>query len=157
MARESKWERVSTMRAKNVARFDHRFHGWVVSVRRGGRRYYKYFSDSRHGGRRGSFKAAVRYRDGLLKKLPPALAVRRLGNGASRGVYVERDSGGRPVRYGASWTTVAGERRRRTFAVGRFGGGRARALARRARDQGLREVRAAFGRLTRLQPGARRK
>ena len=53
------------MRAKNVARFDHRFHGWVVSVRRGGRRYYKYFSDSRHGGRRGSFKAAVRYRDGV--------------------------------------------------------------------------------------------
>ncbi|HJS57034.1 MAG TPA: hypothetical protein VKA01_02925 [Vicinamibacteria bacterium] len=145
------------MKAKNVARFDHRFHGWVVSVRRGGRRYYKYFSDSRHGGRRGSFRAAVRYRDGLLRKLPPALAVRRLGNGAARGVYVERDSGGRAVRYGASWTTVRGERRRRTFAVGRFGGGRAKELARRARAEGLREVRAAFGRLTRLSARRRRK
>ncbi|HET7291836.1 MAG TPA: hypothetical protein VFM88_05380 [Vicinamibacteria bacterium] len=143
------------MRAKNVSRFDHRFHGWVVSVRRGGRRYYKYFSDSRHGGRRGSFNAAVRHRDGLLTKLPPALAVRRLGNGAARGVYVERDRNGRAVRYGASWTTVRGERRRRTFAVGRFGGGRAHELARRARARGLREVRAAFGRLTRL-PKARR-
>lgn len=145
------------MKAKNVSRFDHRFHGWVVSVRRGGRRYYKYFSDSRHGGRRGSFQSAVRYRDRLLRKLPPALAVRRLGNGAARGVYVERDGAGHAVRYGASWTTVRGERRRRTFAVGRFGGGRARELARRARDRGLREVRAAFGRLTRLTPRRRRK
>ena len=74
---------------EHVTRMDYaRNHGWWVRVYRGGRCHSKFFSDSRHGGKRRGLSAAVEYRDELLRRLPQP---RRDGRGeVAAGHHVEK-------------------------------------------------------------------
>ncbi len=57
---------------KNISRVDYakkHTHGWYVRITLAKTQYAKFFSDETHGGRDEALEKAVRYRDGLERKL----------------------------------------------------------------------------------------
>ncbi len=128
---------------KLIRRYEHNgFRGWVVSTKRRGRRWVKYFSD-RPAGRMNALRCAREYRDQLHSLLPPATKVKRtyvLNTTGVVGVALvdETTRAGKPfARYVASWPTASGTRAKVTFSLGLYGKSEARRLAVRARRQGL--------------------
>ena len=126
-----------------IRRYEHNyFRGWVVSTKRRGRRWVKYFSD-KPSGKAGALADAREYRDKLLSQLPPPTKVKRtfvLNTTGEVGVarVKERTRAGRPfVRYVATWPNSAGQRLKVTFSVALYGEAKAKQLAVRARRQGL--------------------
>ena len=64
-------------RERLIRRYEHNhFSGWVVSTKRRGRRWAKYFSDKPHG-RTAALRRAREYRHWLLEQLPKATKVKR--------------------------------------------------------------------------------
>jgi hypothetical protein len=98
------------LRDRLIQRYEHNyFAGWVVAVKREGRRYpAKYFSD-KPDGRRAAFARARRYRDGLLALLPKPHKLKRTYCRNRTGVVgvarvKERTRAGNiAVRYVATW------------------------------------------------------
>ena len=130
-----------------IRRYEHNyFRGWVVSTKRGDRRWAKYFSD-RPSGRRAAKKLAREYRDQLLSQLPwPTKAKRTFVLNTTGEIGVarvkEHTRAGTPfVRYVASWFTRDGRRMKASFSVGLYGESKAKRFAVRARRQGLAELR----------------
>ena len=131
---------------KLIRRYEHNyFRGWVVSTRRRGRRWVRYFSD-KLGGRLVALRRAREYRAELLSKLPwPSKVKRTFVRNTTGEIGVarvkEHTRAGTPfVRYIATWPTQTGERRKVTFSVGLYGESKAKELAIRARRQGLAEL-----------------
>jgi len=131
-----------------IRRYEHNyFRGWVVSTKRRGRRWVKYFSD-KPSGRAAALRCAREHRDQLLSQLSPPTKVKRtfvLNTTGEIGVarVKERTRAGRPfVRYVATWPTTAGGRMKVTFSVALYSETRAKQLAVRARRQGLAELHA---------------
>lgn len=65
------------MRAKNISRFTYQktaFQGWRLALRRDGATFVKYFGDSKYGGHRQSFRAAIEVRDAILAELEAGTA-----------------------------------------------------------------------------------
>ena len=141
-------------RRLNIRRHDHHyFHGWVVTIKRAGRRYQRYFSDG--GNRDAAFTRALRWRDRLLRTLPPLRKFRRHDSqnktgviGVSRSVDVTR-AGNLVPRYRAKWQSASGRIHGRSFSVLRYGermafalavAERRRALARMLRPMGRRRA-----------------
>ena len=129
-----------------IRRYEHNyFRGWVVSTKRRGRRWVKYFSD-RPGGRAAALRSAREYRDQLLARLPRATRVKRtfvLNTTGEVGVarVKEHTRAGTPfVRYVATWPAASGTRMKASFSVGLYGEASARRLAIRARRQGLDDL-----------------
>lgn len=126
-----------------IKRYEHNyFTGWVVATKRGGTRYVKYFSD-RPGGSAAALRRARRFRDDLLRRLPPATKVKRtysLNTTGVVGVALVRErtrAGNLMERYAATWPGPPGSRRKATFSIGRHGKARAKSLAIQARRDGL--------------------
>src|SRR5205085_11067027 len=66
-----------TMTERLIQRYEHNcFQGWVVSAKRKGKRFTRYFSDSRFGCRK-AFRAARAFRDKLVSKLPAPTKIKR--------------------------------------------------------------------------------
>ncbi|HYE95669.1 MAG TPA: AP2 domain-containing protein [Rubricoccaceae bacterium] len=103
----------------------HPTHGWQVRIRRDGRRLSKFFADARHDGSDGALAAAIDYRDGLLKELPPPASKPRKAwsNTGVVGLAVrEKGEGGEPKRYVlVNWTDAEGQRHGASFAVDKWG------------------------------------
>ena len=60
-----------------IQRYEHNyFHGWVVTAKRKGKRFTRYFSDTPLG-RRKAFRAARAFRDKLVSKLSPPTKIKR--------------------------------------------------------------------------------
>lgn len=126
-----------------IRRYEHNhFTGWVVATKRRGTRHVKYFSD-RPGGRAAALRLAQRFRDDLLRRLPPATKVKQTYSLNTTGVIGvalvrERTRTGKPTeRYAATWPGPDGTRGKATFSIGRYGKARARSLAIQARQDGL--------------------
>ena len=126
-----------------IRRYEHNhFRGWVVSTKRRGRRYTKYFSD-KPGGPASALRRARRYRDDLLKTLPIPTKIKRsyvLNKTGVIGVTLSRDrtrSGRVTWRYAATWPTRDGRSAKKSFSITRYGKAEARRLAIQARQQGL--------------------
>ncbi len=129
-----------------IRRYEHHhFRGFVVSTKRAGRRWVKYFSD-RPGGRAEALKRARRYRDRLVSRLPWPARIKRTYSLNTSGVigvsrFRERTRSGKwLVRYAAYWPTRHGERRKVTFSVARYGEDEARRLAVAARRKGVERL-----------------
>jgi len=131
------------MSERLIRRYEHNyFQGWVVTAKRKGKRFTRYFSDSRFG-RRKAFRAARAFRDRLVSKLPPPTKIKRRYVRNTTGVIgvarvKERArSGRRFVRYVASWPKRDGKRGKATFSIGLYGEKEAFRLAVSARCAGL--------------------
>jgi len=132
-----------------VTRFDideRNTHGFMVRISRCGTKYQRFFSDSKHGGKRKALAAAVAcYRD-WTESLPAPLSTRdRLTdrNQTGRvGVYmaVSQDKNGAEYQaYCATWTDGNKRRRKINFSINRYGKKKAWELACLARQQEIAE------------------
>jgi hypothetical protein len=130
-------------RERLIRRYEHNhFRGWVFATKRRGRKWVKYFSDKPHG-RAEALHRARRYRDELLRQLPPATKVKRTYVRNTTGeigvaLIKDRTRSGRVIwRYVAQWPTREGRRAKATFSVALYGKRKAFQLAISARRQGL--------------------
>src|SRR5689334_17117925 len=126
-----------------VQRYEHNhFRGWVVSTKRKGKRYTRYFSD-RPQGKRKALRTARAFRDKLIATLPIPTKIKRSYVSNTTGVIGvsrtrERTRSGRLlIRYVAQWPQLRGKTGRATFAVGLYGEKNAFGLAVAARQAGL--------------------
>ncbi len=103
----------------------HPTHGWQVRIKRHNEQHTKYFSDKRFGGKDDALKAAVAYRDELLKDLPEPLdPVRKSAEARSKtGViglnfcYKDDGSGTLKPYVQISWLEESGKRRSAAYSV----------------------------------------
>ena len=130
-------------RERLIRRYEHNyFRGWVVSTKRRGHRWVKYFSD-RPQGRAAALRRAREYRDRLVARLPRATRVKRTfvrnttGEVGVARVKERTRAGTMFVRYVASWPAPSGARMKASFSVSLYGEARAKRRAVRARRQGL--------------------
>lgn len=118
--------------------------GWQVRLQRRGVKYARYFSDRLHGGPRGAYQAARRWRDRLLQRLESGDTVRicrrsarnRSGVVGVSKVTVVSPSGGRYQFWQATWSPEPGQRRCVRFSVRRYGNRQAFEMAVKARQEG---------------------
>jgi hypothetical protein len=123
---------------------------WSVCVRRAGDDITDYFPFAVWGGKNRALVAARRFRDEVLTRVEPDLRVRRRVPKGVRsdtgvvGVSEERYIvGGRVYRrYVAHWSDPEVGPMRKRFSVGLYGKEQARALAERARTEGVARSRA---------------
>jgi hypothetical protein len=138
---------------RNISRVDSgRTHGWLVRLQRDGEITSKLFSDRVHGGRGGSYQAALAWRDRQRERLGPTPrgdashllspeARRRNRQVLTRtgvtgiGFQLRPYRGGRVPYVTAYWIDEEGRRRQTSFSVDKHGVEDAVALAARARAQ----------------------
>jgi hypothetical protein len=132
-------------RPRNVQRVDrHDFHGWLVCLKRGGRRHEQYFTD-RHDGQ-AALRRALRWRDEVAASLPPPRKFKRryvLNKTGVIGVHLaaQRTRKGTRVRYYcATWADATGRPRKRSFSVAKYGRDLARSHAVRTRRDALAQL-----------------
>jgi hypothetical protein len=131
------------------------FRGVVVSVKRRGRRWVKYFSDHPDG-RRAAVRRAREYRDGLVSALPPVNKLKHayVRNttgliGVSR-VKERTRAGHMMIRYVASLPRMGRSPGKASFSVALHGESAARRMAVAARRRGVADF------LAELERAARR-
>ncbi|MEH6551731.1 MAG: AP2 domain-containing protein [Pseudomonadales bacterium] len=132
-------------------------HAWRVSLTRQGTRYVKNFPDKKHAGKGKALKLAKQFRDKLLLKYPPMTRkkfcsiVRGNNKTGISGVYtyaksyVLRDGEVKKTDYWeANWPDENSKSVSVSFSVKTYGEDRAKELAIRAREKGLRSVTGVF-------------
>lgn len=139
----------------NIIRVDHeasRTHAWRVTLQRHNNIAVRTFSDSIYGGKRKALKAAVEYREELLRRYSPyahAIWVRtRLRRNNRSGIpgvgrYEQLDNpktGYVRVFWLASWINEQGASRKRKFSVSLYGERHAKRLAVAERERQLSRV-----------------
>jgi len=130
-----------------IARYEHNyFRGWVVAIKRQGKRFTRYFSD-RPNGRSTALQKARAFRDKLVSELPWPTKIKRKDVRNTTGVIgvarlKERTRDGRRmVRYVASWPRQNGKRGKATFSVALYGEAEAFRHARAAREAAVLQIR----------------
>lgn len=142
-------------RLRNIVRIDHeasRTHAWRVTLQRRNEIIVKPFSDAVHGGKRKALKAALEYRDYLLRQYSAfehQVWVRtRLRKNNTSGipgvaryeVLANPHTGRREAFWLASWVNEVGASRKRKFYVSCYGERQAKRLAIAERNQQLNRV-----------------
>jgi AP2 domain len=142
-----------------IRRYEHNyFKGYLVAIERAGRRRTEYFSDKPDGPRAALARARA-FRDAMVAKLPPPTKLKRTNVANTSGVIgVSRTreytrAGRWLVRYVAMWPVVSSQKRAKaSFSVAKYGEMRARALAVRARRDGVAAYIAARRRQAAVDP-----
>ena len=128
-----------------IRRYEHNyFRGWVVSTKRRGKRWVRYFSD-RPNGSGAALRQARAYRQELVAELPiPTKIKRRYVRNTTGVIGVARvkertRSGNFMVRYVASWPsrTLPCRSAKASFSVALYGEADAKRRAIRARQAGV--------------------
>ena len=141
---------------RNISRIDMRggsgksYGGWEVRMQRKGEKIEKYFSDKKHGGRRGALQAAKTFRDEIEGQYNK-YTVEELAKSPSKrnksgvvGVRLHRQvdqRGDYEYHYWywvAQWTDGRGRRRTRSFSFHQYGEDEAFRLACEARAEGVK-------------------
>jgi len=128
-----------------------RTHGFFVRLCRLGKTYSAFFSDKKFGGQERALAVSKKYYLKLKKLLgvPPkqsrrfwAETVRRRGKSGIHGVrrVINRHPGGVSKYWVAAWSPELGVHRKKQFSIRKFGEEKAKALALRARQAGLRSM-----------------
>ncbi len=130
-----------------------RSYAWVVVVQRLQKTTIRRFADGKYGGKRVALRAAIHFRDTVLKMVqdnqyPLWRRNRKRRNNTSGtvgvGRYVSREGGRRGVieriSWQAFWDDPDGRRRGRKFSVNVHGERQAKDLAHRAREDALRAM-----------------
>lgn len=137
-------------RPQVTLRYIHRIegdgYGWRVHITRRQLQHWRYFPDGPDGPAE-SLVRAIGWRDAMWRQVGPARHERptvteRCTTGTV-GVSLEHyrtTSGNIAHRYRAMWTDGAGELRRRSFSIDKYGDGPARAMAIKARAQGVADA-----------------
>lgn len=126
-------------------------HGFFVRLARQGKIHSAFFSDKRHGGRKSAFAAAQKHYRSLRLKLGAtktpsrrfwATRQRRKGRSGILGVQrlVNRRGQNLVIVWKATWSPEPYVIRRKQFSVRKHGAKRAKELAIRARNAGLRSM-----------------
>lgn len=142
-----------TRRLHHIHRIDHapkRDHAWIAQVQVREKVTIRRFSDGRYGGKQRALKAALRFRDTLLRGAHDPdywywRRNRKRRNNTSGivgvGRYVSRDRGAMErASWQAFWDGPDGRRHIRKFSVEHHGERRARELAIRARKDAMRAI-----------------
>lgn len=140
----------------HIHRIDHapkRTHAWLVQVQCRRKITIRSFADGRYGGRRAALQAAIRFRDAALngahdKSYQLWRRSRKRRNNTSGivgvGRYISRERRRQGiierVSWQAFWDGPDSRRHSRKFSVNLYGERRARALARRAREDAMRAI-----------------
>ncbi|HKI69901.1 MAG TPA: hypothetical protein VKA67_09955 [Verrucomicrobiae bacterium] len=138
-------------RIKGISRIDQkekRTHGFFVRLCRRGKIYNGFFADKTYGGKQTALKAAQQYYGELQRKHKPmtrklwAQIPRRKGRSGLVGVQrvVVRRPGYNQIYWKATWSPRRHLVRRKMFSVQKYGAKKAKALAVRARNSGLRNM-----------------
>ena len=128
-----------------IQRYLHNYSGWVVTAKRRGKRFRRYFSDQPKG-RLNALRAARTFRDKLVAQLPRPTKIKRTDIRNTTGVIgvaraKERTRSGKVfVRYVASWLKHNGERGKASFSVALYSEKEAFRLAVLARRAALKEL-----------------
>ncbi len=121
-------------------------HGWQVRMQRRGVKYAKYFADRGHGGPRGSYEAARRWRDELIARIESEERQARVCTRSARNssgvigvskIAVSGPNGSVYFFWQAAWCPAPGERRCVKFSVRRHGDRQAFRMAVEARREGV--------------------
>jgi len=126
-------------------------HGYFVRLARRGNIHSAFFSDKKHGGRSLAFAVAQKYYRELRLKLGEpktnsrrfwAEVPRRKGRSGIHGVQkiINRRSGKPVIVWRATWSPEPYMARKKQFSVRKHGAKRAKLLAIRARNVGLRSM-----------------
>ncbi|MDR0532714.1 MAG: hypothetical protein LBH01_02045 [Verrucomicrobiales bacterium] len=123
-------------------------HGFYVRINRDRRKVRKFFSDRANGGKRAALRAAKAYYAEIDRKYPRisrrknAMIQRRVGVSGILGVCkITKTLLGRNYLFWmASWSPRPGVVAKKAFSIRKYGNDRARALAIKARRQGLRQM-----------------
>jgi hypothetical protein len=126
-------------------------HGFFVRLARRGKIHSAFFADKKHGGREQAFAAAQQHYRKLRVKLGKpktnsrrfwAELPRRKGRSGILGVQkiVDRRNGKPQIVWKATWSPEPYVVRRKQFSVKKHGAKRAKLLAIRARNAGLRSM-----------------
>jgi len=128
--------------------------GWEVRISRRGKKVSKFFSDSLLGGKRKALAEARAFRDRIEDKYPHYTRVELMAQPTARNssgipgvrrrenVVTKNGWAYTYATWEASWTTEkGGKRTKRQFSVLKYGEDKAYALAVRARNKALREIR----------------
>ena len=122
-----------------------RSHGWQVRLTRRGRKYSRFFSDGKYGGREVALRTARDFRDELLARLPDREKSGAAGKMTRRNIsgvvgvsrIVVRTAGAEYEFWQATWSPDPGLRRRVKFSIRRYGENRAFQLACAARREAM--------------------
>ena len=138
-----------------ISRIDqpsHHTHGFFVRVRHKDRTLSAFFSDKKCGGKERAFLAAQFYHGDLRLKFGltgarsrqrNAEVMRRKGRSGIVGVrrVILRRARRRPLKYWAAhWSPLPGVYRKRQFSIRKYGEQKAKALAIKARRDGVRNM-----------------
>jgi hypothetical protein len=142
-------------RHRNIARIDHeasRTHAWRVTLQRCNEILVRPFSDAIYGGKGKALKAAVEYRNQLLRRYSPfahqvwvRTRLRKNNKSGIPGVarydkVVNLNTGRREIFWLAHWVNEHGASRKRKFSVLRYGERQAKRLAIAERERQLNRV-----------------
>jgi hypothetical protein len=142
-------------RLRNIIRVDHEAshtHAWRATLQRWNGITVKTFSDSVHNGKRNALKAALEYRNALLRQhstFQHQMWVRtRLRKNNTSGipgvgryeVVANPKTGRRQIFWLASWANERGARRQRKFFISSYGERQAKRLAIAERTRQLNHV-----------------
>lgn len=139
---------------KNITRLETSTRGYQVRICRRGKHYSKLFSDTIFGGKRNALQAAREYRDAMIEEQAgreitrKQLAKRKNPRNTSGVVGVRfvqehdpRAAEGVVYEYWeAQWSPSPGVRSKKRFSVRLHGYEKALQLAKRARNQGVRDM-----------------
>ena len=125
-----------------------RTHGFFVRLQRKGKIFNAFFADKSHGGKRRALMAARAYYQVLLRKHRPltrrARAKIRRRRSSSGIIGVQRvligGAGGKRPYWQAIWSPRPYVIKRRLFSVRKYGAGKAKAMAIKARNRGVRSM-----------------
>ena len=120
-----------------------RSHGWQVRLSRRGRKYSRFFSDRKYGGREVALGMARNFRDELVARLPVRERSGAAGKLTRRNIsgvvgvsrIVVRTTAATYEFWQATWSPLPGVRRRVKFSIRRYGEDRAFELACAARRE----------------------
>lgn len=122
-----------------------RVGSWSVRIKRRGKVWARHFADGLQGPE-ASLARARAWRDKMLKRVPPFTKLKSrftLNRTGKIGVAftTERQRNGRTFqRYVAGWPGPAGEHRKASFSIAKYGKQEAFRLATEARDKGVAEL-----------------
>lgn len=125
---------------------DKKNHGYYVRITHKGEGYQKYFPDKSNGGKNKALRAAKRFRDEIVAKLPKSKQEaasrkkRRIKKSGITGVthVVSKSVKGKNYDYWqAAWVDKGNKRKTAKFSISRYGDEKALSLAKRARKDGM--------------------